>query len=379
VAERPIVAKLAMVVVGLVIALGLAEIGLRLVGVPPTYYYPRDLFVGDPTLGYRLRPGFQGRQTLGEFDVALTVSARGFREEPASVRNDERRILGVGDSMTFGVGVAATETYLAVLEQRLRARSMPVEVVNAGVPGYGTRQELEVFRRERAVLKPELVLVGFYPLNDPHDNVTPYPVERDGFLVSRDAAEAIQTGPLYQAKAFLRTHVHSYAFVVNRLKELGPARRLLVHLGLAGETFPMELQFYCTPMAARVAEAWRTTFAVLDEFAFATKDAGARLAVVVIPARAQVYRTWLPEVQRYCARESATADLDLPIRTLVAHLAARDIPHVDLLARFRELAADGRRLYHEVDGHLNVEGHQVAAASIEAYLAGHNVLAAQRP
>src|SRR5687768_5148010 len=45
------------------------------------------------------------------------------------------RIVFLGDSLTAGLGVAPTEAYPALIEQRVRKAGLPHEVVNAGVSG----------------------------------------------------------------------------------------------------------------------------------------------------------------------------------------------------------------------------------------------------
>jgi acyl-CoA thioesterase I len=45
------------------------------------------------------------------------------------------RIVFLGDSLTAGLGVAPTEAYPAVVQQRVRNAGLPHEVVNAGVSG----------------------------------------------------------------------------------------------------------------------------------------------------------------------------------------------------------------------------------------------------
>jgi len=49
-------------------------------------------------------------------------------------------VLCIGDSHTYGAGVAAAETYPAQLEARLAAMGYKVRVVNEGAPGYNTSE-----------------------------------------------------------------------------------------------------------------------------------------------------------------------------------------------------------------------------------------------
>lgn len=363
--------KFALVVVGGIVSIILVEGALRVIGYQPSYYYPRFLFVEDPTLGYRLRPGFRGRQSLGEFKLDLEINSLGLRG-PEPRRNEAKTysILGLGDSFTFGTGVSAEETYLAVLEELLRSERHDLEVINAGVPGYGTRQELAYLIQNGARFHPSIVLLGFYALNDPDDNVEPDSIVRDGFLVSQgaDAGRAKNPGLMYQWKAFLRTHSYTYSYVVNHLKESPVMRRVVGGFGLGGDVFPVEVQFYLDPPPPPVRNAWQVTFALLGEMDSAVRRLNARLVVILIPSRAQVYPEWWRRVLTRYSLSDKSADALLPTRTAAKFLEENGIAYLDLLPEFRRLAEAGHHLYFDLDGHWNREGHRVAAVAIREYL-----------
>ena len=116
----------------------------------------------------------------GYFDddggVIMTVDALGMRsratptppEKPAGTY----RVLVLGDSFTFGVGVRDADTFCRRLETKLTARhERPVDVLNAGVQGYNTRDEVLYLEKQWLGLDPDLVLIVFY-LNDAYDDST---------------------------------------------------------------------------------------------------------------------------------------------------------------------------------------------------------------
>jgi len=88
-------------------------------------------------LGTRLVPGFDG---FGPLDVDMKVNSQGFRDiehkwgkEPGTFR-----IMGVGDSFTFGWGLVPKESFLRRLEANLEMKTKEqFETINAGVPGWG--------------------------------------------------------------------------------------------------------------------------------------------------------------------------------------------------------------------------------------------------
>jgi hypothetical protein len=111
---------------------------------------PRAYFDAGATLTYRTNElGFRGRETT--------------RNKPTDVH----RILGLGDSFTFGTGVRREHTFLHRLEEILNEESDmdEVEVLNLGVPGWDTMAEVGLLNHSGLDLEPDEVLLCFF-LND---------------------------------------------------------------------------------------------------------------------------------------------------------------------------------------------------------------------
>ena len=95
----------------------------------------------------------------------LTLNAQGFRGQapPREKPTGVVRIVGLGDSVMFGWGVADGNEYLVRLETRLN-REYPErqwQVVNLSVPGYNTVMEVETLKVKGLDLKPDLVVLGY--------------------------------------------------------------------------------------------------------------------------------------------------------------------------------------------------------------------------
>jgi lysophospholipase L1-like esterase len=92
--------------------------------------------------------------------------ARGMRRHnpfPAK-QIDSFRIIVVGDSLTYGVGVAEEETYCRVLEGLL-SREYRVEVLNLGILGLQSEDVVKVVKEFAPRLQPNLIIYGIC-LND---------------------------------------------------------------------------------------------------------------------------------------------------------------------------------------------------------------------
>jgi lysophospholipase L1-like esterase len=71
------------------------------------------------------------------------------------------RVLVLGDSIAYGVGVSMGDTFAAKLEERLQAavKDRYVDVLNAGVSGYNTSQQLAVLESRLQRHTPDAVVL----------------------------------------------------------------------------------------------------------------------------------------------------------------------------------------------------------------------------
>jgi hypothetical protein len=118
------------------------------------------------------------------------------------------RILGLGDSFTYGAGADFERTYLYRLEQMLNGRSGDhprVEIIKAGVPRYYPQLERILLDRYGRAFSPDLVLVGFVPNDviDTYLGVYAVTVDPSGFLVTSEADELGALGTLL----YMNSHV----------------------------------------------------------------------------------------------------------------------------------------------------------------------------
>src|SRR4051794_23254954 len=167
-------AKLALVVVGVLLPLLLAEIGLRLAGaILPGDYQTVSFAEAHPEFGRRNRPGTGWKKT-SEYTSWIEVNYKGLRgaEIDYSKPAGEQRILVLGDSFTFAEQVNQQETFTQRLEDRLNAESggLRHRVLNAGSNGWATANELVYLAKEGVRFKPDVVVVAFYLGNDVSDN-----------------------------------------------------------------------------------------------------------------------------------------------------------------------------------------------------------------
>lgn len=123
-----------------------------------------NLMQADDDLFWSMRPNldtwFSG--------FSLQTNSLGLRsEEILPKREDEFRILSLGESSTFGFGVANGETYSALLKEFLQptVQSRSITTINAGVSAYSSFQSLKYLELRGLALKPDLILF-YHEVND---------------------------------------------------------------------------------------------------------------------------------------------------------------------------------------------------------------------
>ena len=166
--SRSVLINLSLLLLSTLLALILSEIALRLMGLDPLYVSPeRDRFWKyDALLGWVHEPGQAGIFETPQFRTAVRINEKGLRDRGHSYerQNDIERILVLGDSFAWGYGVEESERFSQLLEE-----SLGVEVINAGVSGYSTDQELLWYRNEGIKYETDLVILVLAG-NDVGDN-----------------------------------------------------------------------------------------------------------------------------------------------------------------------------------------------------------------
>lgn len=142
------------------------------------FAHPNEQMIFD--LRPNLNVQFQG--------VPVTTNSCGLRspELPVAKSSGVVRIALLGDSFAFGWGVRQEESFAAVLERELSTIIGPdrrVEVINLGVPGYSTFQEVARLEEIGLDFQPDLILVYFI-VNDFGFPFYVRDVENPGRLVS---------------------------------------------------------------------------------------------------------------------------------------------------------------------------------------------------
>jgi len=164
----------------LLIALAICEFAARALE-PTSIHTGKISYQQHDTLGFMASPGSAVMKTH-EFEASWNVNKHGMNDAPIerSSHIKTNRIMVVGDSHTFAIGVSHDQTWPNLLEGKLfEEKNGDGTVFNCSSVGYSLSQYLLKYRQMKNILNPELLIIGFSMATDLYDLIPP---SRGGFV-----------------------------------------------------------------------------------------------------------------------------------------------------------------------------------------------------
>ncbi len=373
--------RLGLVAASVVVALLAGELLIRLLRPQEVMTIrPPGLYVPDPPRRYRLRPGYRGElSNLVEFRHAVRVNGLGMRgPEPArraaptlrSPAHDDRRealaVLALGDSFTFGVGAAESETYPVRLAADLRAEGVVAEVWNAGAPGYGLPDEAAWYAQWGVPMAPDVVVIAAFLANDLQDAAPGSTVRVVGgeLVVDGEGRGSASAA----ARRWLYYHSHLFRLLKASLLD-GPLRH---RLGLAEPWARRqrrgELALYGASLPPALAAGAAASERAIGELAARAGRHHTRLLAVLVPSLPQVDPGAWRVLHAELGVDPRDQDARRPNRLFAAMFSRHGIPVVDTSEALAAALARGERVYYPIDQHLTPLGYELLARQVAAAL-----------
>ncbi|TFG92056.1 MAG: hypothetical protein E4H11_09955, partial [Myxococcales bacterium] len=394
-------ARALTLVVSTLLGLGVAELALQsLVGAR----YARP-FRQDARVLYRLAPGAVSEHMRAAVNggerIRHRINEAGFRGDELRADPRDVRIVVYGDSFIQAVFSMQGNTFADRLENRLSTRiGASVEVVNAGVAGYGPDQILRKMQDELPELRPDLVLVAIFAGNDFGDLLRNklYRLDPDGglrenhptlapdleaslalagreFILKRLARDGLGT-----LRAFASTEARGLAsmtpsermdlFLEQRRKEYleNVVQGDDVVRNLTSDTYDADVSL--TPDA----DSARYKIELMEGILVLIRDLAARipvdLALVLIPHPLDVGGHETGEVDRV---RYPNYDSRRPTAIVERIAAQHGIAHLNLFEPFAERGAS-ELFFRGFDDHWNDRGQDVAAELVADFLVSRGLL-----
>jgi hypothetical protein len=401
---RRILAKLLLVLIGFFVGSVIAEIALRAVG----YSYP-EFYTLDQARGYALRPGAEGWYRK-EGEAYIRVNSDGLRDREHSTTKPPNtiRIAVLGDSYPEALNVSQEEAFWSVMESRLQQcgafAGKSVEVLNFGVSGYGTAQELLTLREEVWKYSPDVVMLAVTTSNDIADNSRelkktdeiPYFVYQDNGLTLDDSFKISRSFVWRQsAISGVGRWLRDHSRLVQAVIEGHHALKVRLASWRAGESPPAKIEpsppvaqgqatqrqdqlsrsdelgvdnlVYLEPGNAQWKDAWRVAEGLIVLMRDEVNTRGARFVVVTLSNGIQVVPN--PHVREAFEKRLGIPDIFYPDNRIKSACTRKGIPVITLAPELQRSAISSNTFLHGFgdnigNGHWNPAGHRAAGELI---------------
>jgi GDSL-like Lipase/Acylhydrolase family len=383
--------RLLLILLGVTFGLALVEIGLRLVG----FSYP-EFYVTDARRGYSLRPNMEGWYRK-EGEAYVRINSEGLRDrEHSKIKPPNTfRIAVLGDSFVEALQVHFEESFCHIIEQQLRncpaMVGRDVEVVNFGVSGYGTAQELITLRNQVWQYSPDLVLLTVTTNNDISDNSPalkktnqiPYFVWRDERLVEDDSFQETRSFQsrnnfLGRAARWFRDHlrlvqaIQQASFAIRVMREQRAAAKSSQpekaanapqNSVMPADELGVDNLVYREPSDPIWINAWTVTEQLIKTMRSEVESKGAVFAVMTLSNPPQVLPA--PASREAFLRRVGAQDIFYPDNRIAQFCRREGIAVTTLAPAMQEYAEQNNVMLHGFgkdigNGHWNVAGHHLA-------------------
>lgn len=371
---------------GVIFALGIGEIGLRILGIS----YP-SFYQADPHRGHAFIPNLSGWWTH-EGKGWVSTNQQGLRDKDYALEKPPNtfRIAILGDSFAEAIQVNAEETFWSFMEQNLakcdRFKQQNIEVINFGVGDYGTAQQLMTLRHQASKYSPDLVILAVFTGNDiinnskalsPPERFSPFLIKKDGDYrldLSFNQTETYQWRSSLPRKIMFSVVNHSRILqVINEARVAFKNQRTMLGNQMQPEDENIINSLDFTPELYQESdqnwqEAWEITEKLISLINQEIKALDADFLAVTLSNPAQVYPD--ATLRKKYFENAGITDPFYPDKR-IASLGGKEGFDVLMLAPQFQGYADTHNSYlHGFDntvmgsGHWNQLGHQLAGKLI---------------
>ncbi|VXD24935.1 conserved exported hypothetical protein [Planktothrix serta PCC 8927] len=304
---------------------------------------------------------FRGKPNAPDYDFKL--NSQGFKDVEFTVEKpaETYRILGIGDSFTYGV-VPYQYNYLTVLEEKLNKSGQKTEVINMGIPGMGPRDYLSILVNEGLKLNPDRVVLSFYIGNDFLDNymTANLRTEEKSYMIAL-IKSMIKIQSNYKGKVLNPTTVQYN----DNLPTFTDEKYL-------EDTINKSNMFVRNPADGMFKGFVDDAVKDLIKIKQICDSQNIPLTIVIIPDEVQVNSQLQKQVkQAFDPNNQNLLDFEISNRLLTEQLQQANIDYLDLLPDFKA-TAQKTPLYKPNDTHWNIAGNRLAAELITQHLTAKN-------
>lgn len=285
-----------------------------------------------------------------EFREVVRTNSLNMREDEIHPRREgEERVLFLGDSFTFGLGVAAEKSFPERLPSLLSRNGRALYAINAGGRGGYSHLQYEFLRQYADALDPDFLVVQLYVGND----------FADAFEDVVGAADASKNpfGNDSAFRAWMRErHIYTLEMLWGALIRIDWIDDFLLRRNLRYAYRTILLKHY-PPLEQALVNQVLAGFAELGQFA---RERGLPMIVVIVPSKIQVWKRDALD-DRF--------DPERPNRIVREFCESKGLPVLDLLEAYARVPQDRlRSFFYQKDMHWTASGHEHAAQTLADFL-----------
>ncbi len=332
--KKEFLANLILLAAATILCIAVIEITLRITWEKPGYGYPAGLHIPDETKGFRYQPNFEGKFPSKEFgNITIKINSLGLRDiEHNYTKGSAKRIVGIGDSVTFGAGTTLEDTFLKQLEKKMHEQGIDSEVINAGVNSYEFEQEYLYYKEEIYKYNPDILIIGIV-LND---------AGKQDIKQIREARFGAGSLSFQNIKELIRNNCYICNFIyfqgavlINRMQNKGS---------------DYNDQYFQDVYSLWNAESWDYTEKQMDDLVNTAEQKGTKVILVIFPYTQQFSSSKLKWGNE-------------PQQTIKEYAKKRNLTAIDLLPVLDTV--DYQSNYLPLDNvHLNPKGNEIVSEEI---------------
>ncbi len=337
----------------------------------------RPVYMADDDVGFMLKPNVKARLGNDTNRFGMRDYDRYTKHKP----DGTFRILVLGDSFTFSL-TTMEDSYPKYMERMFAGSAMPVEVLNSGVPSYGTDEEYHYLKKFGLGFEPDLVVLGFFVGNDITDNsIHPAHTAIDGILVRQDTAKKLTRKEitwekrkklwLNKSHLYRLLYARNYSALFKNLQEDAVNVRKKMNVEHGGCIKDLGRKIHMSPdrYEGVIRESWEKTKGYLDKITELAGRNNVPIAIVLIPDAVQQNTA---EAQELRQRFADTNQWEYPQKALMEYAYEKDWYMLNALPQMMEKAGD-ERLFYCRDTHFNEIGNRILAEVVNAWLVEENL------
>jgi hypothetical protein len=310
----------------------------------------------------KTRPNWHG----AVWNVPIVTNRFGLRDEPdfsQLPQAGEIRILSVGDSIAFGVGIPASSNYSKIAEGMLNRKRGEgnYRIINAGGQGYSPSGYHVYLKHEGLRLQPAIVVIEIELCNDVTDEALLYwrTDPQNGSLDSIRGGRYVMgwdgnmlatcaLGPYFFEKTYVYTDL--LRRFLNLRYRMHPTEPFRSQSEKGTSYYSLGFDRYLLDNK-RIESGWSRMFAALEQTSAMLKERNIEFLLMIMPSE-YIYS------ERSAAWQSYALNLVRRARNLAS---SRQLPFIDMTDAIRN--GGGSRLFIDF-AHLTVEGNKVVGEAL---------------